>query len=158
QEKREDGKVTTISGTGEATMQEIGLYNKNGDKIEVVNVGESVEMRIKIKVNQDLETLVLGYGLKDRLGQVVYGTNTWHTKQIIKYAKKDDVYNFNIKFNANLGIGSYSVQTALTNSDTHLLGNYQWQDLALVFSVINIDKEYFDGLMWLDPQCKVKLI
>ena len=49
----------------------------------------------------------------------------------------------------------YSVQTALSSSDTHLLNNYEWRDLALIFNVINIDMPYFAGVAWIDPHIAI---
>lgn len=144
----DNGKAQTSSGTGEARVEEIFLKNIKGEVIEIVGVGELVELHIKVKVYQPIESLVLGYGIKDRLGQVMYGTNTWHTEQIINHAQSGDEYLFRIVFPANLGVGSYSVQTALVDRDTHLTANYEWRDLALVFNVININKAHFTGCLW----------
>jgi lipopolysaccharide transport system ATP-binding protein len=155
QEKKEDGRTVTISGTGEAQVVEIGLYNQNNDLVEVVNVGESVSLRVTVQVNADLPYLVLGYGIKDRLGQVIFGTNTWHTKQTLSNVKENEVYVFNIQFPACFGVGSYSVQTALVDSDTHLTANYEWKDLALVFSVANLDKHHFAGILWQEPEINI---
>jgi lipopolysaccharide transport system ATP-binding protein len=107
-------------------------------------------------VFDDLDTLVLGYGVKDRLGQVIFGTNTWHTKQIIQNAKKGEKYKFTIRFPADFGVGSYSVQTALVDTDTHLTANYEWVDRAVVFNVANIDKNHFAGLLWQEPEIKIQ--
>lgn len=117
-----------------------------------MGVGEPVELRVKVKVHQPVETLVLGYSIKDRLGQVMYGTNTWHTNQVIHNPQPGDEYLFVIAFPANFGVGSYSVQTALVDRDTHLTANYEWRDMALLFNVINIDKTQFVGCMWNEPK------
>ncbi len=153
---QEDGKVQTVSGTGEATIEEIGLYNVKGKLVEFVGVGDFVELHIEVKVHKDIESLVLGYGVKDRLGQVMYGTNTWHTKQVIENPIIGSLYKFVIAFPANFGVGSYSIQTALVDRDTHMTANYEWRDLALVFDIINIDKVHFVGSMWNEPIIKVK--
>lgn len=150
-----DGRVQTISGTGEAIVENIGLFNAKGEQVEVVGVGDAVELRIRVKVNRDIPMLVLGYGIKDRLGQVIYGTNTWHTGQSIRAPKADESYEFSIAFPANLGVGNYSIQTALVDSDTHLTANFEWRDLALVFNVININKTQFSGNTWIQPVIKV---
>jgi len=147
----ESGKVQISSGTGEVRVDEIALYNSKGEVAEVVGVGELVELRVKVRVYQPVESLVLGYGIKDRLGQVMYGTNTWHTEQVINHPQAGDQYMFKITFPANFGIGSYSVQTALVDRDTHLTANYEWLDLALVFNVININKTHFAGCLWNEP-------
>ncbi|MEA3490274.1 MAG: ABC transporter ATP-binding protein [Campylobacterota bacterium] len=156
QVEKEDGKVETTSGTGEAIVDEIALYNSKGEMAEFVGVGEEVELRIRVKVDRDIESLVLGYGIKDRLGQVMYGTNTWHTDQALDHVSAGDIYEFVLSFPANLGVGSYSIQTALVDRDTHLTANYEWRDLALVFNVINIDKSQFDGSLWIEPDIKVE--
>jgi lipopolysaccharide transport system ATP-binding protein len=51
----------------------------------------------------------------------------------------------------NLGPGSYSVSTALASSETHLVNNYEWRDLALVFSVSNLSRDRFVGTAWVPP-------
>jgi len=154
--KLDGGKVQTRSGTGEARVEEIGLYNSKGELAEVVGVGEQVELRVKVRVFQDIETLVLGYSIKDRLGQVMYGTNTWHTEQVINRPRAGDEFLVIVAFSADFGVGSYSVQAALVDQDTHLTANYDWQDLALMFNVVNFDKVYFEGCAWSEPDIAIK--
>ena len=156
--KLDDGKTQTTSGTGEARVEEITLYNSKGEAAEYIGVGEAVEMHIKVKVHRPIDTLVLGYGIKDRLGQVMYGTNTWHTGQAIRNPKPGDEYRFVVAFPANFGVGSYSVQTALVDRDTHLTSNYEWRDMALVFNVINIDKTHFAGCLWNEPAIAIETV
>lgn len=152
QEVREDGKIQTVSGTGDAIVSSISLVDENGTPIEVVHVGQPVRLRIGVEVHTDIDRLVLGYGIKDRLGQVIYGTNTDLKKQPLLNVVAGARYMFDIAFQANLGPGSYSIQTALVSPNTHLVNNYEWRDLALVFNVVNIGKEQFIGCAWLDPQ------
>lgn len=146
------GKVQTLSGTGEARIEEIALYNSKGDIAEYVSVGEDVELRIRVKSHSAIESLVLGYGIKDRIGQVMYGTNTWHTGQVIYNTKPGNEYQFVISFQANLGVGSYSVVTALHALESHIGANYEWRELALVFNVINVNKTPFQGCAWIEPK------
>jgi len=151
----EDGKVQVSSGTGEARVEHIALYNEAGQVVEHLNVGELARLQVRVKVSRDLDSLVLGYGIKDRLGQVMHGTNTWYTQQSIEHPRAGDLYVFDISFKANLGPGSYSVQTALVDKETHLTANYEWRDLALVFTVSNFDKIYFAGCNWLNPDIEI---
>ncbi|WP_262215083.1 ABC transporter ATP-binding protein [Serratia ficaria] len=147
-----EGKTQTISGTGEAEVFEISLLDENKKPIEIVNVGQSVTLHIEVKVKEDIPRLVLGYGIKDRLGQVLYGTNTDLKKCVVDNVKSGTTLVYDFSFFANLGPGSYSIQTALVSTDTHLVNNYEWRDLALLFNVVNIDKANFVGLTWLDPE------
>jgi len=148
---REDGKVQTISGGGEATVEDIVLLNEKGDRIEVVNVGQAIQLQIKVITKADLPELVLGYMIKDRLGQPVFGTNTHHLKQELTHVPRETYVTFGFNFNANLGCGTYSVAVALHTADTHIANNYEWRDLALVFNVVSLDKATFVGATWLPP-------
>lgn len=151
---REDGRVQTTSGTGEATASTITLLNDQRQSIDVVEVGQTVCLQIDVTVHAAIERLILGYAIKDRLGQVIYGTNTALKGQPVHQVANGTRWRFEITFSANLGPGGYSVQTALTSSDTHLANNYEWRDLALVFTVINSNKPTFSGLAWIDPLIK----
>ena len=154
QQKTNSNKLQTISGTGEATIEKVALYNQENEPVDVVGVGDLVDLKVDVKIHKDISSLVLGYAIKDRLGQTMYGTNTWHTKQIIDFPKENDKYQFTLTFPANLGVGTYSIVIALTNSDTHLNENYEWRDLALIFDVVNLNKTYFVGSTWNEPKIK----
>jgi lipopolysaccharide transport system ATP-binding protein len=149
------GNVQTISGTGEATVGSIALFNDKDEPVEFVNVGDAVSLKIQVKIHEDLPVLVLGYMIKDRLGQTMYGTNTWHTEQISKDLVQGDTVTYHIRFPMNLGPGTYSVSTALVSTETHLANNYEWKDLAYVFEVANLDKVKFAGSAWLHPVIEI---
>lgn len=152
---RDDSRVQTISGTGEASVSAIQLINNVGQPVEIVDVGQIVTLQITVQVHTYLPKLVLGFGIKDRLGQSVFGTNTQHTAQVLESLEAGSTYQFNIRFPMNLGEGSYSIQTALVSSDTHLQDNYEWRDLALLFEVINQTQQTFTGQCWLAPEIEV---
>lgn len=156
QEVKEDGKVQTVSGTGEVRIEEINLYNEKDEKIEYVTVGEPVVLRVKVKVYHDIPHLVLGYLIKDRLGQQVFGTNTHHYNEVIEGAIKGDLIEYSFSFPMNLGAGSYSIAVAAHEQDTHISANYEWRDQALIFKVVNTTKEVFTGIAWLPPKIAIK--
>jgi len=150
QVETKDGRVQTISGTGEARVEEVGLLNEQGERIEVVNVGQPVRLQVKVRAKEVVPELVVGYMIKDRLGQPVFGTNTYHLNRKVNLRNNQFVvYNFD--FAANLGEGHYSVAVALHTSDTHLEKNYEWCDMAMMFQVVNFDKNRFIGVAWLPP-------
>ncbi len=155
QELREDGKVQTVSGTGEVTVVNIALLDAQNKMLEVVDVGQKVRLRIDVRAHKGVERLVLGYGIKDRLGQVIFGTNTDLTKQALENVEARSLIRFEVTFLANLGPGNYSVQTALVSTDTHLVNNFEWRDLAIVFQVINVNKTHFSGLAWMPPTIEI---
>lgn len=151
QEKLAGGKTQTVSGTGEAKVIDVALYNEKGDVIEALSVGQSVRLKIVVRADSFVPELVLGYMFKDRLGQPVFGTNTHHLKKTLYDVAAGTVVTFKFDFMANLGPGTYSIATAVHTNDTHISKNYEWRDLAATFNVINIDKESFVGTAWLPP-------
>ena len=148
----EDGRTQTTSGTGEARVVSIELCNEKGEVVEYVNVGESVRLQVQIRLHADLPELVFGYLIKDRLGQPVFGTNTHHLKVDMVQLKQGELLKLAFSFPANIGLGSYSVSTALHVADTHLASNYEWRDQALMFNVVNVNRDTFVGVNWLPPQ------
>jgi lipopolysaccharide transport system ATP-binding protein len=154
--KLEDGKIRVSSGSGEAKISSLQLLDKNKNPTDLIGVGDSVTLRAKVSVFKNISSLVLGYGIKDRLGQIIYGTNTWHSAQVIKNARCGDEFEFSIDFPANFGVGSYSIHTALHDAENHLSANYEWRELALVFNVVNRDKAIFVGCLWNEPIITIK--
>jgi lipopolysaccharide transport system ATP-binding protein len=150
------GKVQTVSGNGAATVEAIQLLNMRGEPLEIVDVGEPVELVISTCVSTDLPQLVLGYMIKDRFGQAIFGTNTCHTKQIVERVRAGEKIRYRIRFPMNIGPGTYSISTALVDSDNHLTNNYEWRDVAAVFNVHNADKQYFIGSSWLPPTIEIQ--
>lgn len=151
QQITDEGKVQTISGSGEATVEAISLLNQGGERIEVVNVGQPVTLKILVRATVDLPELVVGYMIKDRLGQPVFGTNTHHLNCKMERVAEGQTVAYKFQFAANLGEGTYSIAVALHTADTHISKSYEWRDLALVFNVMNIDKDRFVGVAWLPP-------
>jgi lipopolysaccharide transport system ATP-binding protein len=151
QQVTDSGKVQTVSGSGEATITEIVLLNEHNERIEVVNVGQCVKLKVVVEAKTVIPELVLGYMIKDRLGQPIFGTNTYHLNHKLTDVPAGAVTTFIFGFPVNLGPGTYSIATALHTGDTHIIKNYEWRDLATIFNVINIDKETFVGAMWLPP-------
>jgi lipopolysaccharide transport system ATP-binding protein len=149
------GRVATTSGTGEASVTGITLENAQGEPLEVVNVGADVTLRVQVRINKPVARLVLGYMIKDRLGQQIFGTNTHHMGTPLQDLKAGDEAEFRFSFPLNLGPGSYSVTTALTSSETHLADNYEWRDLAFLFVVMNMNRKEFVGTSWLEPKVEI---
>jgi lipopolysaccharide transport system ATP-binding protein len=156
QRREKNGWLLTKSGTGEARVKKLQLLDAvSGDELAAAQVGQAVELRLEASIRMDIPNLVLGYMIRDKQGHVIWGTNTWHTRQIQQDVKSGETIVFRLPFTCTLGPGSYSVSPALVSSDTHLTDNYEWVDNLLVFDVINVNQEYFIGSNWLDAQFSI---
>jgi lipopolysaccharide transport system ATP-binding protein len=151
-----EGKLQTVSGTGEATVTDIALLDETGARCEVVDVGAQVTLKVTVKAKAAIPRMVLGYMIKDRLGQAMYGTNT-HLKELpLSDVQPGEEVVYRFHFPVNLGPGTYSVATAIVSTETHLVNNYEWRDLALVFTVMNMRRPHFEGSAWIDPSIEIE--
>lgn len=144
-----DGRVTTISGSGEASIVDVRLLNQYDRPADTVEVGEPLRLQVRVRVNSALPRLVLGFLVKDRLGQAIYGINTHRLEQPLEDLAAGEEATYCFSFPARLGKGSYSVSLSLSREDSHVDKNFEWRDNALIFHVFNINKEDFVGSSWL---------
>lgn len=151
-----EGRVQTTSGNGRANVIEVAVENEEGRALEILNVGVPATLRIRVRVNDALPRLVLGYMIKDRLGQEIFGTNTHFLDHALTELAPGETIDYRFRFPLNLGPGSYSVTTALTSNETHLADNYEWRDLAAIFTVVNMNRREFVGSSWLEPQVEIQ--
>ncbi len=151
----ENGRTGICSGTGEARVEDIRLCNARGEPVQIIGVNEEVSLVIRVRINSFLPRLVLGYMIKNHLGQPMFGTNTQYTGQVMEDLPSGTEISYSIDFNAALGPGSYSVAVNLSDSESHLANNYEWRDLALIFNVVNQGLDEFLGLIWLPPRISI---
>ena len=145
QERQHNGWSRTNSGTREVEISAVNLCNVSNERVETVRVGDELILRVSVRANKGIPRLVLGCMLRDRAGHIVWGSNTWHTKQTVSCIKPGEVLQFELRFRCEIGPGSYSFSPALTSTDTHLDNNYDWQDNAIVFDVVNNSDRFFIG-------------
>lgn len=144
-----NGKIQTSSGTGEVEIESVELVNAHQQALEVVRTGEDLQLRIRFKYIGEVSDLTLGFMVKDSLGQPVFGTNTNHLNYHLPALGPLQRVECVLAFPGNFGQGNYSVAIALHSGDSHLVKNYAWRDLAVVFKVVNVGKPQSVGTNWL---------
>lgn len=149
------GQSVVSSGSGEAKIVKISLEDVKSRVVETISVNDRVRLRIQVKIVKNISQLVIGFLIKDKLGQYIFGTNTMHTSQVLKDLYEGDLVELIIDLNANLGVGTYSITTSLSADHSHIESNYEWRELAHIFTVVNTSKEQFIGSNWLDIKTTV---
>ena len=137
----------TRSGDRRAVLLDVTLF-ADEQPAKVVRVGQSIRLSIRFRKETDVQELTVGFLIRDRLGNDVYGTNSWHLGERNLHAVP---VGANVRFDCsipalNLGPGSYSVTVALHSDMTHLEDNYDWWDTALVFEVVRSSEAFFTGV------------
>jgi len=146
QQENIEGQKQTRSGTLEAQIESVELYSM-GKSARALRSGEAAEFKIRIKANVLLHDLTAGILIRDRFGNDVFGTNTFHHNTNLQNLQAGKFYEFSFMFqNLYIGNGSYNVSVALHQGSTHIIKNYEWLDYALVFQVIPGDSPIASGV------------
>ncbi len=156
QERLANGRVQTISGSGQATVENVRMLNAAGEPVEVIQVDQPVTLELSVHVNAPVPSLVLGYMIKDRLGQPMYGINTHRLNRVMTSLEAGETLTYRFSFDARLGAGNYSVAIAVSAGDSHLVGTFEWRDYSLIFRVVNTSKEPFIGCTWLPSRLEIR--
>ncbi len=135
------------SGDRRAVLLDVALF-ADGQPAKVVRVGQPIRLSIRFRREADVRELTVGFLIRDRLGNDVYGTNSWHLgEKNLHTVPIGAVACFDCSIPAlNIGPGSYSVTIALHSDMTHLEDNYDWWDNALVFEVVRGPESFFTGV------------
>lgn len=121
----------------------------------IISSGEEATIEIKITSKKDLSNMTVGIMIRDRFGQDIFGTNTYHHKQSIDFKAQTD-YVCTYKMPLNIGSGKYSVTAALHSSDTHLQNCSHWLDNATDFEIAGVVGAVFTGMVKLNPHINFK--
>ena len=64
-------------GKGGATISGVYLLDENANVLSWIDGGETVILKIEGQVHRELDSPILGFFIKDRLGQMLFGDNTY---------------------------------------------------------------------------------
>jgi lipopolysaccharide transport system ATP-binding protein len=154
-----DGKLMIESGTGEVSLLEVKLLDQACQEIELVSIGQAICIQARVQcIAPTVDSLVVGFTIKDRLGQDVYGTNTFHYGKQLKDLVAGQEYEVSFDIAANIGPGTYSISIALHADESHISHNYLWADRVILFNVANLNKPIFVGSSWLSTEVSVRQV
>ena len=99
-------------------------------------VGDMAKIKVCVSFRSNIDNPTVGIAIRDRLGNDVFGTNTYHMNANKGKFGPGDAIDVIYKLPLNLGYGNYSLCAAVHSHDTHIEDNYDWWDQCLVFQVI----------------------
>lgn len=149
---------SAFSGTGQVRIEEAALLDEGHSNIREVKVGQYAYILVRARSFELISGLVMGFSIRDRFGQVIFGTNTWHMGAVIETVKPGEEIKFLVGMKLNLGEGFYSVSLALHQNDTHIDKNFEWRDMAITFEVSGKMVEKFEGSSYLAPEIKISRV
>lgn len=131
-------------GTFDVEIIEVKVRGEKS-KSDIICSGEMGIIEVEMKSKIDIENMTVGIMIRDKYGQDIYGTNTYHQKININFYK-DNKYKCTFLMPLNIGSGKYSVSAAIHSNDTHLDYCAHWLDNATSFEISGSVDFIFSGI------------
>jgi len=125
-------KSTFRHGNGSAEILDAELLNATHEKAELVDTGESLTARMRVRFNQNCLDPVCGFLIRNRHGIHAYGVNTEQKLAPLGNVRAGEVVEVTFAFDCWLGTDAYSVTFAVHSADGV---SYDWMDGVLFFTV-----------------------
>ena len=116
----------------------------------IVSSGEISEFVFDLRAQEALASVTLGIMIRDRLGQDIYGTNTFFLERPLSF-EAGEQRTIVIRMAINLAPGHYTLTAALHDGDNHLTHCYHWCDNLIEFEVAGYIGPRFGGICRLEP-------
>ena len=133
------------------------MLNENDEDSNVFVSGEKCTVEIALKANETVEDITVGILIRDRFGQDIFGTNTYHLKLPISLTRGERCVVRYVMDEFNIGFGKYTLSPAVHRDDTHVDECYQWVDVIKTFEVIEGNDFRFIGFSRLKPQVQLEI-
>jgi lipopolysaccharide transport system ATP-binding protein len=124
-------------GSGQAVIEKVTMAAEDGAPLTWIEGGEPVSITVEISVKEDIEAPIVGFHVKDRLGQPLFGDNTYlaHADRQIVLKRGQRIsahFSFDLPFIAS---GRYSITAAIASGSLDVHVQHHWLHDALIFDV-----------------------
>lgn len=120
-------------GKSGARIIDVKLLDENGNPLSWIVGGENVFLRITASCDEYLESPIVGFHVKDRLGQILFGDNTflsYHDEPQQCHPGEKLIAQFHFQM-PRLAKGNYSIEVAIANGTQHQHIQHHWIHDAL---------------------------
>lgn len=155
---QEDFQQGMAYGNSKVEIVKVELLNDRGIETGVFASGEGCTIAVTLHAKEDIEDLTVGILIRDKYGQDIFGTNTYHMKTPLRLQNDE---NCRVRYRIdefNLGPGKYTLTVAAHQQDTHVHECYQWIDKIQSFEVVSGGDFVFIGLSRLKPKVDLEKI
>lgn len=127
-------------GLGGAQIVDVALVSPDDERLQLIEAGNEVILTITCQAAKRMENVIVGFFVKDRLGQNLFGDNTFFT-----YRQSGPVFEAGSRFSARfrfqmpyLPTGDFAITAAVAEGhDQTDAVQHHWIDEAMLFQVTN---------------------
>ena len=131
-------------GKGAVRIASVRMENAAGFSGRFAS-GEAVTIKVRIDSDTPTQTLSLGFMIRDRLGQDLFGTNT-HLQEQVLSLQKDASCEVAFELMLNLGPGQYTLTLGLHDSNNYTDDVQDWWNDSLIFEIDYAGRPDFVGV------------
>lgn len=122
-------------GESKAIVAHVSLCDESGQPVAIVLAGEHVVLEIDLQAEHDMDNVIVGFYIKNRLGQLLFGDNTVMSHSDDFAVFEGEVFQARFRFEMpRLGAGDYFVTVGVAEGtqDQHVIQH--WLHEALCFT------------------------
>ena len=122
-------------GRGSARITDVSFVDDAGRTINAIVGGERVRLEVTVHASDSLESPIVGFFVRDRLGQELFGDNTFVSSQHEPLdVRKDESFHAVFAFEMpRLPRGQYSIVVAIANGTQVEHVQHHWINEAILF-------------------------
>jgi lipopolysaccharide transport system ATP-binding protein len=144
----------------EIKIEYIKLLDENNKNVEVVVSEQVLNLSIGILFLKSLEDPHIGFKIRDRIGGVIFETNTYCMKKNIGYVEQGEFLEFNFKFEIPILVGDYTITVGVADGG-YGEGNFKStlcysHNMARLKILINKNSILWSGVVNLKPSLSIK--
>lgn len=127
-------------GSGLAEITKVTLAGSDGEPLHWIEGGEDVLVTFNIAVKDDIDRPIVGFHVKDRLGQAILGDNTYNTYEhspmtLTAGERVQARFRFRLPY---IATGRYTMTVAIASGTIKNHIQHHWLHDALVFDVHSV--------------------
>lgn len=138
-----------VYGDKKAIIVGIGIFNtENKNKIEFIYPNDKIRIIIRIRYNEDIISPIVGFTINDRLGNIIFQTNS----NVLNYALKieHEICDYCFEFDVpELNSGTYTISPAIASGTQENHIQHNWVHDAIWFNVMRKEMYNLQGIMYL---------
>lgn len=152
-----EARVRTRSGDGKVKISSVTMSDAGGTESLSFTTGERARIHCRFRFEDDLPEYTVGILVRDRLGNDVFGANTFYLGIDAPSGRAGQEMEAVFDLGLNLGYGHYSLTVAVHSPTGHMDQNHDWIDNVLSFQVIPGDTYRFAGVAGLPVTASFKV-
>jgi lipopolysaccharide transport system ATP-binding protein len=122
-------------GDGSAEILGAELTDASQTRVEIVESGEPLTLRLVVRFNQDVDDPVIGFLFRNSHGIHAYGTNTKEQQIEFGAVRSGEIIEVSFAFDCWLGVDQYTISLAVHSREGQA---YDWLDAALFLKVTSL--------------------